>query len=109
MNNGKTIRIPLEEVDVVARPACLACMDFSSEYADISVGGLGSLDGYTTTVIRTDKGANLFRKAVQQGYVEEVEYRDTDERKNEKTKMVAKIVSFSMRKRVRAEKRLIAS
>jgi coenzyme F420 hydrogenase subunit beta len=106
LNNGKTIHIPLEEMDEVARPSCLACMDFSNEYADISAGGLGSLDGYTTTVIRTDKGANLFRNAVQQGYIEEVEYRDADVRKNEKTKMVAKIVSFSTRKRVRAEKRL---
>ena len=107
LNNGKTIHIPLEEVDAVARPACLACMDFSNEYADISVGGLGSVDGYTTTVIRTDKGANLFRNAVQHGYVEEAKYRDADERKNKKTKMVAKIVSFSTRKKLRAEKRLM--
>ena len=106
LNNGKTIHIPLEEVDAVARPSCLACRDFSNEYADISAGGLGSLDRYTTTVIRTDKGANLFSNALQQGYIEEVEYRDADERKNEKTKMVAKIVSFSTRKRIRAEQRL---
>jgi len=106
LNNGKTIHTPLEEVDVVARPSCLACRDFSNEYADISAGGLGSLDGYTTTVIRTDKGANLFRNALQQGYIEEVEYGDADERKNEKTKMVAKIVSFSTRKGIRAEQRL---
>jgi len=106
LSNGITIHIPLEEVDVVARPACLTCSDFANEYADVSVGGLGSLDGYTTTVIRTDKGANAFRNALQQGYIGEVEYRNADERKIEKTKMMAKIASFSMRKRLRAEKRL---
>lgn len=106
LNNGRTIHLPLEEVDTLARPACLSCTDFSNEYADISAGGLGSLDGYTTTVIRTDKGVTLFRNALQQGYLEEVAYSNADERKIEKTKLLAKIVSFSTRKRLRAEKRL---
>jgi len=106
LNNGIMVHVPLEEVDMVARPACLACSDFANEYADISVGGLGSLDGYTTTVVRTDKGAALFRNALNQGYIEEAVYRTADERKIEKTKMLTKIVSFSTRKRVRAEQRL---
>jgi coenzyme F420 hydrogenase subunit beta len=106
LTNGTTIHLPLEEVDKLARPACLSCTDFSNEYADISAGGLGSIDGYTTTVIRTDKGATLFRNALQQGYLEEVVYTNADERTIEKTKMLAKIVSFSTRKRLRAEKRL---
>jgi len=106
LSNEITIHIPLEEIDMVARPACLTCSDFANEYADISVGGLGSLDGYTTTVVRTNKGANLFRDVLQGGYIDEVEYRNTDERKIDKTKMLAKIVSFSTRKRSRAEKRL---
>ena len=42
LSNGITIHIPLEEVDSVARPACLTCSDFANEYANISVGGLGS-------------------------------------------------------------------
>jgi coenzyme F420 hydrogenase subunit beta len=105
LNNGTTIHLPLEEVDKLARPACLSCTDFSNEYADISAGGLGSLDGYTTTVLRTDKGATLFRNALRQGYLEEATYSNTDERKIERTKMLAKIVSFSTRKRLRAEKR----
>ena len=105
LKDGATLHVPLDTVDVVARPSCLACQDFSNEYADISAGGLGSADGYTTTLLRTDKGVTLFRDAVQRGYVEEVEYRDADERKNEKTKMIAKIVSFSKKKKVRAAER----
>ena len=106
LTNGTTIHLPLEEVDKLARPACLSCTDFSNEYADISAGGLGSIDGYTTTVIRTDKGATLFRNALRHGYLEEVAYTNADERTIEKTKMLTKIVSFSTRKRSRAEKRL---
>ena len=105
LNNGTRIHLPLEEVDKLARPTCLSCTDFSNEYADISAGGLGSLDGYTTTVLRTEKGATLFRNALRQGYLEEAAYSNADERKIERTKMLAKIVAFSTRKRLRAEKR----
>jgi len=106
MSNGITIHIPLEEIDSVARPACLACSDFANEYADISVGGLGSLEGYTTTMIRSDKGMDIYSNALQQGYIQEVEYNDIDDRKISKTKMLAKIISFSKRKKLRAEKKL---
>ncbi len=105
LKDGATLHVPLDAVEVIARPSCLACQDFSNEYADIAAGGLGSADGYTTTLLRTDKGMTLFRDAVQRGYVEEAEYRDADERKNEKTKMIAKIVSFSAKKKVRATER----
>lgn len=57
-------------------------------------------------MIRTDKGADLFRKVLQQGYIEEIAYINADERKIERTKMLAKIVSFSTKKKLRAEKGL---
>ena len=57
-------------------------------------------------MIRTDKGADLFRKALQQGYIEEIKHINANERKIERTKMLAKIFSFSTRKKLRAEKRL---
>lgn len=104
--DGKIVRISLAEIEELARPACLTCSDFSNEYADISVGGLGSLNGYTTTVIRTAKGANLFRTALQQGYIEEAEYKNSNERTSEETKRLSKIVSFSMRKKLRAKQNL---
>jgi coenzyme F420 hydrogenase subunit beta len=100
------LHVPLEEVDIVARPACLACSDFANEYADISMGGLGSSEGYTTTIIRTDKGMDIYRNALQQGYIKAVEYKGIDERKISKTKMLAKIISFSKRKKLRAEMKL---
>lgn len=106
LKSGITVHIPLEEVTEVARPACLACMDFSNEYADISVGGLGSPDGFTSVLVRTDAGEAIFSEAIEQGYIRERVFEKVEERRVEKTKMLAMIVSFSNRKRLRAENRL---
>ncbi len=105
-HDGIAVHIPLEEVDEVARPACFTCTDFSNEYADISAGGLGSPDGYTTTLVRSDAGETVFSEAINQGYIRELTFRDAEERRIEKTKMLAKIVSFARKKRRRAENRL---
>jgi len=101
-----TIHVPLEEVHEVARPACLTCRDFSNEYADISVGGLGSPDGHTTVLIRTNVGTSVYDGALRKGYIRERIFEDAEERRVEKTKILAKIVSFARRKKMRAEERL---
>ncbi|MGQ9777463.1 MAG: Coenzyme F420 hydrogenase/dehydrogenase, beta subunit C-terminal domain, partial [Thermodesulfobacteriota bacterium] len=41
LKDGRVIHIPFDEIDSIARPACLACPDFSAEYSDISFGGVG--------------------------------------------------------------------
>jgi len=106
LQSGITIHVPLGDVDEVARPACFACKDFSNEYADISAGGLGSQNGYTTVLIRTEAGESIFSDAIDQGYLRERVFADAEERSLEKTKMLAKIVSFARRKRSRAERTL---
>jgi len=58
--------IPLAEIKQYARKSCGVCDDFSSELADISVGGLG-LDGWTFTIIRTEKGEEVFSNAEKAG------------------------------------------
>ncbi len=105
LTGGVTIHVPLEEIHEVARPACFTCHDFSNEYADISVGGLGSPDGYTTTLLRTKVGTAIYDEALRKGYVQERTFADVEESRLEKTKMLAKIVSFSRRKKVRAKER----
>lgn len=104
---GATIHVPLEEIHEVARPACFACRDFSNEYADISVGGLGSPDGYTTVLMRTELGASLYDQALRRGYIQERTFEDAEESRLDKTMMLAKIVSFARRKRMRAKERLL--
>jgi len=105
LSDGTILDVPFEEVDEMARPACLACVDFANAYADISVGGLGSPDGYTTTLIRTEKGNQVYNEALRQGYIEEREYRDPAELRSEKTEMIAKVVAFARRKQERGDAR----
>jgi coenzyme F420 hydrogenase subunit beta len=60
--------IPLADVKQYARKSCGVCDDFSSELSDISVGGLG-LDGWTFTIVRTEKGEELFSNAEKAGFI----------------------------------------
>jgi len=61
------VRIPLEEVEEHILPSCSVCTDFTSELADISVGGAYPLEGWSTVIIRTKAGEDLFYKAVEEG------------------------------------------
>ena len=62
LEDGRVIHIPFEEIDSIARPACMVCSDFSAEYSDTSFGGLGSPEGYTTVLIRSEKGKWAYEK-----------------------------------------------
>jgi coenzyme F420 hydrogenase subunit beta len=70
--NDEVKHIPLSELERVARPACFACTDYANDFADISVGGIGSPEGYTTTIIRNDDGQKIYSSAVRYGYLEEL-------------------------------------
>jgi coenzyme F420 hydrogenase subunit beta len=66
--SGKVEEIPLKEAKKHIRNCVAQCSDFSAELADISVGGLG-LDGWTFTILRTEKGEELFWKAESKGLI----------------------------------------
>ncbi len=66
---GPTVKIPLREARRYVEAKCPHCPDFSAELADLSLGGIG-LEGWTLTVIRTDKGEALFNHAVEEGALE---------------------------------------
>ena len=102
----EVIHIPFSVMDEFARPACFACTDFSNEYADISCGGVGSPDGYTTTLLRTTAGETLFNRAREDGAIEELRFRSADQRRNAGTEMMARIVAATRRKQARAAKRM---
>ncbi|MEM2249439.1 MAG: Coenzyme F420 hydrogenase/dehydrogenase, beta subunit C-terminal domain [Candidatus Bathyarchaeia archaeon] len=65
---AETVAIPLTEAKQYARKSCHFCEDFSSELADISVGGLG-LEGWTFVIIRTEQGEELFSSAERAGAI----------------------------------------
>ncbi|MBE0512795.1 Coenzyme F420 hydrogenase/dehydrogenase, beta subunit C-terminal domain [Candidatus Bathyarchaeota archaeon] len=66
--SGEVKVIPLKEAKQYTRKGCAICTDFSSELADISVGGLG-LSGWTFTILRTEKGEELFDGAVRKEFI----------------------------------------
>jgi len=109
LRDGRIIHVPLDVIDSLARPACLFCPDFSAEFSDVSFGGIGSADGYTTVLLRSEKGRELYEKAVGEGYIKETTYPSIQETRSDRTRMKAKVVGFTQKKRARAFKNLRAS
>ena len=106
MKSGVSLHIPLREIEEIARPACLACKLFANDYADISVGGLGSSDGYTTVMIRTIKGKEMFADALYHGRIQYASRRSAQEREGEKRRMIALVEDFAELKMRRGEAEL---
>ncbi len=106
--DGQIHHLPFDTVDEIARPACMACPDFANDFADISVGGLGSPDGYTTTLIRTSIGQKLYNGAKQDRMLTELGFRSDAKAKLHRTTLVAKITAFTRRKKARARATLAA-
>jgi coenzyme F420 hydrogenase subunit beta len=68
-STGEEVDIPLKKLQDVAREGCKLCPDFAAEHADISTGGLGQTDGWTLTVVRTQRGQAWLEGAVAAGLV----------------------------------------
>ena len=65
LSDKRQIRIPIAEMSPVKRAACNYCKDFSAEFADISFGGLGAENGWTTSITRTQAGREIFESALK--------------------------------------------
>ena len=102
LKDERVIHIPFDEIDSIARPACRGCPDFSAEYSDISFGGVGSPEGYTTVLIRSEKGKWVYRGALTAGYIREKRYSSVQKARSEWMEAHTKVVGFSGRKRARA-------
>ncbi len=64
-STGERIDIPLKTMQAVTREGCKLCPDFAAEHADIAVGGLGQTEGWTLTVVRTQRGEDWLRGIVE--------------------------------------------
>jgi coenzyme F420 hydrogenase subunit beta len=104
LKNGRVIHIPFAEIDSIARPACLVCPDFSAEFSDFSFGGLGSPEGYTSVLIRSEKGKMVYRGALKAGYIKEKRYSSAEKARNDLIRLQRLIIDFSQRKKERALK-----
>ncbi|MFX1454915.1 MAG: dihydroorotate dehydrogenase electron transfer subunit [Promethearchaeota archaeon] len=62
--------IPLNYLyDKSIRNACFSCSDYTASFADISVGNIGSEEGWRTVIIRTARGKQIYDLAIEKGYL----------------------------------------
>lgn len=91
---NELLHVPLREVDAFVRNSCKHCEDFTAEYSDISVGGIGCPNGYSTVIARTEKGLELLKNAEKAGYIELRELKPEE-------KGYLKVVNMAQTKRLR--------
>jgi coenzyme F420 hydrogenase subunit beta len=77
-DTGDEIVYPLKESHRFTRPGCLHCPDFAAEHADISFGGLGQGDGWTLSIVRTERGREIWDDAIAAGLLESKRAADAD-------------------------------
>lgn len=76
LKSGEQKDVPLKEIQSYARHNCHFCDDLTSDYADISVGSIGSQSGWSSVITRTEKGEDIYNKAVKAGYIESKKLED---------------------------------
>lgn len=95
ITDKQTKHIASELINPYTRPAgCNYCLDMTSELADISVGALEIEAGWNTLIIRSDRGQDLFDKAVQKGYLLVEDYPEDELNRLKKASLGKKVRSF---------------
>ena len=89
-SDGREYSCDVGELATHVREGCAFCTDFVSRLADISIGSVGSPDGYSTVIVRSKKGREL---------LEMTDYQSTEVDKRE-------IVRVARLKQRRADKNL---
>ncbi len=70
LKNRETVKIPLSVAKRIIRKNCNICVELTSETSDISIGSIGSEDGWSTLIIRTKKGEEIVNGALEQKFIE---------------------------------------
>ncbi|RLG55338.1 MAG: hypothetical protein DRN88_05785 [Candidatus Hydrothermarchaeota archaeon] len=68
--SGEILKKPVKVFDPCVNDACNFCTNFSSVFSDLSVGSIGSEQGWTTVIVRTERGEKLLEEAEKAGYIE---------------------------------------
>ena len=96
-NRDSLIHIHFEDLKDYIRPACNACSDFTNVYADVSFGGLGPPEHFTTVITRTEKGRQLINNALKSGIINNLDF-DFETEKRMKDLLIGYSVSKMARK-----------
>jgi coenzyme F420 hydrogenase subunit beta len=70
--DGTARVIPLTEVEPYTRHGCGSCNDYLGEAADIGVGAVGAMPGYSTLITHTPFGEVTVRNAIRIGLLETI-------------------------------------
>ena len=70
LKNKETVKIPLSVAKRIIRKNCNICVELTSETSDISIGSIGSDDGWSTLIIRTEKGEEIVNGAIDEKFIE---------------------------------------
>jgi coenzyme F420 hydrogenase subunit beta len=68
--DGEDSGLAIKETHGYEQAGCNICMDYVAEWADVSTGSVGSPDGWSTVLTRTDDGESIFKAAVDAGLIE---------------------------------------
>jgi coenzyme F420 hydrogenase subunit beta len=83
------------------RFACYFCPDYSAEYADVSFGGIGAEEGWTTVITRTPVGRAIIADARSRRAIENNQQDNYQKRQSQALK---KVKSWSAKKKDTAQK-----
>lgn len=89
------LRIPLKDIEEYKRDGCKVCTDFTGRLSDISIGSAGAPEGYSTVIVRTEKGRKL---------IEEMKKQNLIETKKLKSEDIEKIISLATLKQEQSKK-----
>jgi coenzyme F420-reducing hydrogenase beta subunit len=91
---GTDYSVGVRDLSSAQENGCNFCDDFTSKFADVSVGSVGSPDGFSTVIVRSDIGAELLENLqVTKGEVNKDEVTKLAVlKKNRAKKSFAKIV-----------------
>ena len=76
LDSGEDLRVPLKEVKSYARHNCHFCEDLTCDYADVSIGSIGSPSGWSSVITRTKLGEQIFKDATKAGLIESKNLKD---------------------------------
>jgi coenzyme F420-reducing hydrogenase beta subunit/Na+-translocating ferredoxin:NAD+ oxidoreductase RnfD subunit len=86
--DGKESSVKVKELNDAVEKMCLICPDFPAQYSDISVGSVGSDDGYSTVIVRSEVGEKLLESlGLKKGKVDKEEITKLAIRKKKRAKL----------------------
>jgi coenzyme F420 hydrogenase subunit beta len=102
LDNRQVRCIPLNKLDFMKRHACNFCSDYAAEFADLSFGGLGAREGWTTVLTRSPAGESLMARALGRN----IEAFDGRTKPGLKQKALAHVLHYSdlKKRQARAER-----